>query len=229
MDRTDHQPALADAGAPAPGPSPASSRSRRVFRHPAFGIFAASVLGAAALWTAGLLWFAASLPIAVRDATTPTDAIVVLTGGSGRLDTALALLAENRAKKLFVSGVHQGVAVRRLLETANLSPADLGLRISIGTAANTEENATETAEWVAREGVKSIRLVTSAYHMPRSLAEFRRAMPGLAVIAHPVFPDRVKQDRWWAWPGTASLIASEYHKYLAARVRHLVTTVGAAA
>src|SRR5688572_15397827 len=135
MDRTDHRPALADA--PAPAPSPAPSSPWRAFRHRAFGILLASLIGVAALWTAGLLWFAQSIPNAVSDGTTRTDAIVVLTGGSGRLDTALALLAENRAKTLFVSGVHQGVAVRRLLETANLSPTDLGRRISIGTAANT--------------------------------------------------------------------------------------------
>ncbi|MSO92417.1 MAG: YdcF family protein [Rhodospirillales bacterium] len=221
MDRTEHQPALADAPAPSP--------VRRAFRHPAFGILLAGVLGAGALWAAGLLWFAASIPTAVRDAATRTDAIVVLTGGSGRLDTALALLADDRAKTLFVSGVHQGVAVRRLLEAVNLSPLELGLRISVGTAANTEENAAETSEWVARESIKSIRLVTAAYHMPRSLAEFRRVMPGLVVIPHPVFPDHVKQERWWAWPGTASLIASEYHKYLFARARHLVMTVVASA
>ena len=196
--------------------------ARKAVRHPAFGISLAGTLAAVSLWAAGLWWFAESIPTDVADRATRTDAIVVLTGGSGRLDAALALLQEDRATKLFVSGVYQGVDVRRLLEAAHRNPRDLGLRISVGNAANTEENAVETAEWIAREGIKSIRLVTAAYHMPRSLVEFRRAMPGVLVIPHPVFSDHVKQQRWWAWPGTASLIVSEYHKYVFARLRHVV-------
>ena len=57
-------------------------------------------------------------------------------------------------------------------------------------------------------------MVTGAYHMPRSLLEFRRAMPGAVLIAHPVFPTHVKLSQWWRWPGTASLVATEYSKYL---------------
>ena len=67
-----------------------------------------------------------------------------------------------------------------------------------------------------QEGFHSLRLVTASYHMPRSLLEFSRAMPEVHIIPHPVFPERVKQERWWAWPGTASLIVAEYQKYLLA-------------
>ncbi len=55
--------------------------------------------------------------------------------------------------------------------------------------------------------------------MPRSLIEFRRAMPRAKLIPHPVFPEHVKLDRWWEWRGTAVLIAEEYTKYLYSVVR----------
>jgi len=72
---------------------------------------------------------------------------------------------------------------------------------------------------MAREGFRSVRLVTSSYHMPRSLLEFSRAMPGVRIVPHPVFADRVKQGQWLVWPGTANLIVGEYEKYLLALAR----------
>ena len=172
-----------------------------------------------ALWTWGLFQFAATIPTAVTDAATPSDAIVVLTGGSQRLGEGLELLSRGVAKRLFVSGVYQGVDVRELLQMVKRSPTDLEKRISIGNATNTAGNAQETTAWMGQQNFRSLRLVTGSYHMPRSLLEFRHAMPGVTVIPHPVFPERVKQDRWWAWPGTATLIAGEYSKFLLAWTR----------
>ena len=68
----------------------------------------------------------------------------------------------------------------------------------------------------------SSRLVTAWYHMPRSLLEFGRAMPEIDIVAHPVFPDQVKQEHWWAQRGTALLLVSEYVKYLGALARPLI-------
>ena len=87
---------------------------------------------------------------------------------------------------------------------------------------NTLGNAIETAEWSRDKNFRSLRLVTSAYHMPRSLIEFKHAMPNIQIIAHPVFPAHVKVDEWWAWSGTAELIASEYTKFLLAWLRQQI-------
>ena len=64
----------------------------------------------------------------------------------------------------------------------------------------------------------SIRLVTAAYHMRRSLLELHAAMPGVRIVPHAVFPVTVKSD-WWRWPGTARLIAREYTKFVVAWAR----------
>ena len=166
------------------------------------------------LWTWGLFRFVDAIPTTVADATTPTDGIVVLTGGTQRLSAGLDLLSRDLAKKLFVSGVYQGVDVRALLQAVKRRPGGLEDRIAIGNATNTTGNAIETTAWMTEQKYSSLRLVTGAYHMPRSLLEFRHAMPAVTLVPHPVFPGHVKQDRWWAWPGTANLLVGEYVKYL---------------
>jgi len=175
-----------------------------------------------AAWLAGLVAFAADIPSQVDDTTTHTDAIIVLTGGSERLDTGLSLLRQGLGDKLFVSGVYRGIDVAELLRLARQKPDQVECCIVLGHAAdNTLGNAAETAQWMKQEGFHSLRLVTGNYHMRRSLSEFRYAMPDATIIAHPVFPDAVKRDRWWLWPGTAHLIVSEYSKFLLGQLRHV--------
>jgi uncharacterized SAM-binding protein YcdF (DUF218 family) len=172
-----------------------------------------------ALWAAGFVWFAATMPSEVEDPASATDAVVVLTGGRQRIDSGLALLADGKAKKLFISGVNPAVRLSELLHLSPKMPEWVECCIVLGrTADDTVGNAEETAEWMQREGFTSLRLVTAAYHMRRSLLEFRRAMPAAVIVPHPVFPENVKAA-WWAWPGTASLVATEYGKYLAALFR----------
>jgi len=182
-----------------------------------------SVLALAAAWAAGLVWFTATVPDLVDDPTTHTDAIVVLTGGRERMGTGVTLLALGRADKLFISGVHKGVDVGEILHLTHTNRPDLVALITLGHSADdTIGNAVETAAWVAGERVHSVRLVTAAYHMRRSLLEFHQAIPDVTIIPHPVFPDSVKSHEWWRWPGTATLFATEYSKYLAATLRHWV-------
>jgi len=173
-------------------------------------------------WGVGLFTFAAKIPDRVLAADKQTDAIVVLTGGSGRLRAGLDLLLGERAEHLFISGVYGGVDVRQLLAILKQRPDDIENRISIGNAVDTIENALETKNWMRMRGYTSLRLVTAAYHMPRSLLEFQDAMPGIEIEPHPVFPEHVKQDKWWAWPGTMALTVTEYNKYLVASLRHHV-------
>ena len=180
----------------------------------------ATGLVVALCWLGGLFWFVAQVPHEGPPSKAHTDAIVVLTGGSERLETGLRLLSEGYADKLFISGVARGVDVAQLLRVARRRPGDLVCCIAVGYAAdNTAGNARETAEWMRAQGYSSLRLVTASYHMPRSLVEFRRAMPDITIVPHPVFPPLFKRDDWWLWPGSAALLASEFSKYLVACVR----------
>ncbi len=178
----------------------------------------ATVAGVIVLaWTIGPLWFAFSLPRSVADPDLKTGAIVVLTGGSGRVHRGLELLSEGRARKLFVSGVYRGVDVEELLRVSRQSPQELACCIALGYRAdNTHGNAVETRAWLRKQNLRSLRLVTSAYHMPRGLLEFRRVMPSVKIVPHPVFPEDFKPGAWWRWPANPGLIMSEYSKYLVA-------------
>ena len=168
-----------------------------------------------AIWLFGLLWFIGRIPTSVAEPQRTTDAIVVLTGGSLRLGEGLKLLRAGMAPRLFVSGVQSGVDLSNLLQSIDDRETSTPCCITLGhIAADTPGNARESGVWARQEGVRSIRLVTSAYHMPRSLIEFRTAAPGIELVPHPVFPPRVKQDAWWRFPGTADLLIWEYHKYL---------------
>jgi uncharacterized SAM-binding protein YcdF (DUF218 family) len=190
------------------------------------GLLALAVI---ALWLGGFVLFVASSLMLRTDPAIPTDAIVVLTGGRLRLETGVALFAAGTAKKLFVSGVNQQVDRDELLRALGPAAERTQCCIALGHAAdNTLGNARETANWMHEQGYSSLRLVTSWYHMRRSLLEFGRAMPQIAIVAHPVFAHHLEPQRWWSWHGAPLLIIGEYDKYLAAWLRPALNAIGAA-
>jgi uncharacterized SAM-binding protein YcdF (DUF218 family) len=176
----------------------------------------------ASLWFGGFLWFVESLPraSAIEDAAAlqaldATDAIVVLTGGQGRLQAGLALLRHERARKLFVSGVYRGVDVNELMQLARAAPQEIECCIVLGyAAADTRGNAAETADWMRREGFTSLRLVTADYHMPRARLAFAAALPGVRLETFPVTPALMREGAWWQTERVARLLVGEYSKLL---------------
>jgi uncharacterized SAM-binding protein YcdF (DUF218 family) len=198
------------------------ARKNNIYQSSILGNLFIGLFMALGFWVIGLVKFDDIIPIDGETNKAQTQAIVVLTGGSGRLDEGLSLLAKDTKALLFVSGVYEGNEVRHLLKFSKQGPSALGTRIAIGNAINTHENALETGAWVIRNGIQSLRLVTAAYHMPRSLLEFENVLPNTHIIAHPIFPKHVKQARWWAYPGTATIVIGEYNKLLLVWVRQKI-------
>lgn len=193
---------------------------RRGKRRPVWVWLVAVVVAASLAWLVGLVWFAASLPREVTDRETVTDGIVVLTGGAERIETGIALLAAHKAEKLLLSGAGVGWHRDGVDALSDRLPELFACCIVIDSdAADTVGNAAGTAQWAAAEGYHSLRVVTANYHMPRSLVELGRTMPKVRLIAHSVAPGHVRLDNWWVWPGTASLLAREYTKYLVSVAR----------
>ena len=172
------------------------------------------------LCVVGFILFAT--PPSPENQSSPTDAIVVLTGGRSRLQSGMDLLRDGKGRKLFVSGVNQRVDLEELLRASGNADWASCCTVLGHDADNTLGNALETAQWMRQQGFRSLRLVTAWYHMPRSLLELNRAMPEIDIIAHPVFPDEVSREYWWASRSTVLLLASEYGKYLGALLRPVV-------
>jgi uncharacterized SAM-binding protein YcdF (DUF218 family) len=148
------------------------------------------------------------------------DGIAVLTGGMSRIDEAMTLLAEGKAKRVLITGVNRTTTTEELKELASQGDQYFTCCVDIDKEArNTIDNATETSEWVALHHYGSIIVVTSNYHMPRALAELARVMPGVTLIPYSVVDNNVHLERWWTYPGTTRLLLSEYLKYLPALTR----------
>jgi uncharacterized SAM-binding protein YcdF (DUF218 family) len=203
---------MASARGPAAGPRhPAGGRLIRLFR---WGVLAGLVVTAAI--AVGFACFV--VPPPPETGTAPTDAVVVLTGGSLRLQSGIELMRDGRGRMLFVTGVDRRVDLDALMHLTAEEPRRwLACCVVLGhRAENTYGNAIETSQWMRQHGYQSLRLVTAWYHMPRSLLEFKRAMPDLEIIPHPVFFRPAKPQDWRTWGGTMAMLIGEYGKYLGA-------------
>lgn len=147
------------------------------------------------LWFSGYLAFLAFIVIQKSGPNTKTDAIVVVTGGAGRIRTGLELLASGKVQNLMISGVDKKVALSDIYSMWDGDSHAVECCITLGhKASNTKENAVETLQWVRDNGFKSLRLVTSNYHIPRTRMEFHRAMPDTLIIFHPVKTLETEKD-----------------------------------
>lgn len=167
--------------------------------------------------------FASNIDLREPAAVPRTDAIVVVTGGSQRVGDAINLLGAERGARLLISGVNEKIG-REELAKVNPSSRDL-LACCVDLdyrARNTIGNAIEARRWVRQHNFQSLLIVTSNYHMPRTLAEFAHAMPGVRFVAHPVVSDALEAANWWKSWSSVKLLVPEYAKYLAARLRSAV-------
>lgn len=172
------------------------------------------------LWLSGFIWFGQRINGYAEHIDERTDAIVVLTGGRNRISAAIRLLNDNMAEHLFISGVEKHTTMADIagsLKTQINNPEKIELGYK---ATNTIENAREIKEWIEKNNIKSIRLITSNYHTPRSLAELKAYKLPLEIIPTPVYSEKVARHWWQSW-GTFKLISVEYNKYLVVIFRNL--------
>jgi uncharacterized SAM-binding protein YcdF (DUF218 family) len=175
-----------------------------------FRIFVIGVMGGS-FWLIGLILFTRMIPSLPQDDTMrPTDGIVVFTGGKTRLKVALNLFHQKKGHSLLISGVNPDSTFSEMIKQMPFRS-----RVTLGyDALNTEGNAEETALWVQAHNIKTLRLITSNYHMPRSLFELRHLLPTVDIIPYPVVEKSFLKPKWWLESHALRLVVQEYNKFL---------------
>ena len=162
------------------------------------------------VWAIGFLWFVVALPRPAEDAR--TDAVIVPTGGPGRIARGLAVLDSGQADRMLVSGVDPEVRPQEFAAEFGVSPRRMACCVTLGfSAVDTRSNAAETAKWVAQNEVRSLRLVTTDWHMRRAAGELDRMLPGHVTVIRDAVPSQ---------PDLRTLFL-EYHKLIASRIAGL--------
>ena len=178
-----------------------------------------AILLTSLVWVLGFVGFslyALSFKFAPQ---TPAEGIVALTGGTDRITTGIRLLEETNINHLLISGVNKQVPPN---EVVRMVPAHLTDKITLGyLAETTAENALETANWIRQKNINSILLVTSFYHMPRSMFEILKHDPHLGIVPYPVFPKSFNNSVDWIKTRYAWLLFIEYHKFIIVHLKHL--------
>jgi uncharacterized SAM-binding protein YcdF (DUF218 family) len=188
--------------------------------------FLAAALGVLALaFAAGFCMFARTVAHYAASPNDRGEAIVVLTGGELRLVAGASLLMEKRGARLLISGVNPHTQPESLQRISGLPHELFSCCVDIDFAATTMDNAEQTKIWARKHRFKKVIVVTSSYHMPRSLIELERVMPDAVLVPHPVVPHRLNIERWWTDTYTARVLLWEYMKFLPSAARYGFTRV----
>jgi len=166
---------------------------------------------------AGFAAYAGHVSALETPETVEADGIIVLTGGEGRVQTAVTLLEDGVARRLLVSGVNPAVSAGAIQTSVNIDPQIFACCIDLGReAADTVGNARESVRWAETNGFQRIIIVTSDYHMPRAILELRALMPDHELVAWPVHSPRP-----WESSVAARRWALEYLKFTAVFFREM--------
>jgi uncharacterized SAM-binding protein YcdF (DUF218 family) len=149
------------------------------------------------------------------------DAIVVLTGGKGRVEEGVRLFKASRAKFLFIVGAGQAVRKSDLYRPGPGDPS-ADYVVLEKSSRNTLENSIFGRDVIVHSGAQSVLLITSRYHLKRASILFRNSLPkDIIIIPYPVDTVNLKES-WWSHGGSFQLLFREFYKYCMLRMFFLL-------
>ena len=141
------------------------------------------------VWLMGFFSFALALP--QPHGRGKSDAVVVLTGGEGRIPRGLAAMETGWAPRMFVSGVDREVRPGEFQAEYEVPPALMACCVTLGfESVDTRSNAQEAAGWIADNKFRSVRLVTTDWHMRRAAMELTAKVPGDVELIRDAVPSQ---------------------------------------
>ena len=160
-------------------------------------------------WALGFDWFAAVPPQPIGAGR--SDAAIVLTGAEGRIPRALEVLGKRWVRHVLVAGVDSEVRPREFAAEYDVSRATMACCLTLDrVSVDTRTNASEAAKWIAANKIRSVRLITSDWHMRRAAWELAQAAPDIEIARDAV---RTKPS--------LRILFIEYHKLIARRIAHV--------
>jgi len=139
------------------------------------------------------------------------DGIAILTGGKGRIDLGLRLFTKQSNIKLIISGVDKKVSINSVLP----SKFQENNRIYIDQVSeSTFDNAVVIADWAKKNQLYNINVITSYYHMPRSMLLLKKFTEKVNYYAYPVKKEKSKHSNLLPDMLFTLFLMQEYIKYL---------------
>lgn len=180
-----------------------------------------------ALLISGINWFltpdnllnCSGVPTDVKGCA-KADAIIAVSGGdtTARTQEAIDMYNNGWADELIFSGAafdKSGPSNAAVMRDMALEQGVPRSAITIEeTSENTAENAENTSGILNSQDYKSVIVVTSAYHMKRTVLEFSQRAPDIDFRGSPVSTDKQWSIWWWTTPYGWYLAVSETFKII---------------
>ena len=126
------------------------------------------------------------------------DAILVFTGGDGRIATGYRAWKEGKGNELFILGAGPEAKLASILpEGEQLTQDDLPRIHFEGWSENTLENAVSAKSEVVSRTYRKVILVTSDYHVARAHLTLRKVLPPTVSISVIPVPSAWRKKGAW--------------------------------
>ena len=137
------------------------------------------------LWIAGFFQFFSNVNNFSSDNRNYTDAIVVFGGNKQRLYTGVQLLKLGYAPLIFITGDKPKQAYNNFFKLQKIASEQFIFDTKL--ASDKRNHAVDTANFLKKYKLQSIRIVADAAQMPRALRELQYNLPAdVIIIANPV-------------------------------------------